>query len=215
MRICEYEMCDREAVRRGYCWGHNQQLKEGRPLKPLRAYSKSASPRPDDDADGLKWCCDCGEFKVIGEFGKNAARKDGLAAYCRDCLNRRGRRSREKPGAAPIRAESKRQWRARNKERTRAASIRNGGKRRARLKGASAVPFTAEQLAQKMSYYGNRCFFCSAPAVEVDHFKPLSKGGAHILSNLRPICKECNCKKSNKWPIFGLRIAVGLNTKWP
>jgi len=32
----------------------------------------------------------------------------------------------------------------------------------------------------------------------IDHIFPVSKGGQHILSNLRVLCKSCNCSKQEK-----------------
>jgi len=34
-------------------------------------------------------------------------------------------------------------------------------------------------------------------AWEVDHSKPLSRGGTDYLRNLVPSCIECNCSKGN------------------
>ncbi len=73
-------------------------------------------------------------------------------------------------------------------------------RRRARLLAATTIPFTVEQLAQRWAYYGNRCWICREPATATDHVKPLSKSGAHMLCNLRPICKPCNSSKHDKWP---------------
>jgi 5-methylcytosine-specific restriction endonuclease McrA len=42
---------------------------------------------------------------------------------------------------------------------------------------------------------------CGGQPVETDHVKPLSKGGAHMLCNMRPICRSCNARKSNHWPM--------------
>jgi 5-methylcytosine-specific restriction endonuclease McrA len=42
---------------------------------------------------------------------------------------------------------------------------------------------------------------CGAEAVEWDHVKPLAKGGAHILANLRPACLSCNRSKRDRWPL--------------
>ncbi|MGW8593542.1 HNH endonuclease [Dietzia sp. NPDC055877] len=47
------------------------------------------------------------------------------------------------------------------------------------------------------------CWICGSVLDEfhVDHVKPLSKGGWHCLSNLRPCCPSCNLRKGAKWPI--------------
>jgi 5-methylcytosine-specific restriction endonuclease McrA len=78
---------------------------------------------------------------------------------------------------------------------------RNAAARRlARLKAVSSVPFSDDQLRARLAFYGNRCWMCGAPGSVVDHVKPLAKGGAHILANLRPACQACNSRKQAKWP---------------
>src|SRR5690606_18230624 len=64
---------------------------------------------------------------------------------------------------------------------------------------ASTLPFTKAELDARMEYYG-KCWICGGPWDQVDHVKPLSKGGPNILANLRPACGTCNRRKGNKWP---------------
>lgn len=90
-----------------------------------------------------------------------------------------------------------REWQRDNPEAVRAASNR----RRARKTAVQTIPFTVEQLAAKWSYWGNKCWICREPATQTDHVKPINKGGPHMLANLRPICKPCNCSKSDRWPL--------------
>lgn len=73
-------------------------------------------------------------------------------------------------------------------------------RRRARLRSASSLPFTVEQLELRLSMFGG-CWICGGAKQAVDHVKPLAKGGAHILANLRPICVPCNSRKADRWPI--------------
>jgi 5-methylcytosine-specific restriction endonuclease McrA len=75
------------------------------------------------------------------------------------------------------------------------AKVNEKNRRRSALKG----DFTLDQLAQKMAYWGDRCWVCSGPFEAVDHVKPRAKGGAHMLCNLRPICHSCNSRKGAKW----------------
>jgi 5-methylcytosine-specific restriction endonuclease McrA len=72
--------------------------------------------------------------------------------------------------------------------------------RRARLRSALCVPFTDAQLMQRMSMFAG-CWMCGGEAEQVDHVKPLSAGGAHILANLRPACGYCNRSKGPRWPV--------------
>ena len=90
-----------------------------------------------------------------------------------------------------------REWRRLNRDSARVSESR----RRARKRAAHCIKFTAEQLIQRWTYYGNKCWICGGAATQTDHVKPLSKGGPHILANLRPICGSCNGRKGNRWPL--------------
>lgn len=37
---------------------------------------------------------------------------------------------------------------------------------------------------------------CTARATQVDHVIPVSRGGTHVLNNLRATCKNCHAKKT-------------------
>jgi 5-methylcytosine-specific restriction endonuclease McrA len=90
---------------------------------------------------------------------------------------------------------SKQRWYEENQDRWRSYSL----KRVAIKKAATVIDFSSEQLDQRMAYFGNKCWMCRGPFEHVDHVKPLSKGGLHGLSNLRPACKDCNLRKHAKW----------------
>jgi len=49
--------------------------------------------------------------------------------------------------------------------------------------------------------YGDRCWCCGHKATEIDHYRPINKesGGTNTADNLRPICRECNQKRSHFW----------------
>lgn len=80
-------------------------------------------------------------------------------------------------------------------------------KRRARKLLATVVDFTPEQIEQRMSMFGFQCWMCGGAFEAVDHVKPLSRGGPHMLANLRPACHSCNSKKGAKWPLALLTAA--------
>lgn len=98
---------------------------------------------------------------------------------------------------ADRRRQQSKEWRERNPDKIRAAMSR----RRARLRSAPSVQFTAEQLDQRMSMFGFRCWMCDGPFEHVDHVKPISRGGWHCLANLRPSCARCNRSKAGRWPV--------------
>lgn len=88
-------------------------------------------------------------------------------------------------------------WRAANPERFRHLQWRRGALQRA----TSFASFTQAQLEARLAVFGASCWICrSVPWTEIDHVKPLSKGGPHILANLRPACRSCNARKNARWP---------------
>jgi 5-methylcytosine-specific restriction endonuclease McrA len=71
--------------------------------------------------------------------------------------------------------------------------------------GSSGVK--PKQWLQILEQFENRCAYCGAPAEEIDHVIPLSKGGAHSPSNVVPACSPCNGSKHDKllldWVLAG------------
>lgn len=92
---------------------------------------------------------------------------------------------------------AKREWRKRNSEKWYEIKRRSEAKRRGVLHGR----ISASDKATKAAYWGDWCWVCHAPWSEWDHVKPISRGGPHILSNLRPICRSCNAIKHTSWPV--------------
>ncbi len=101
-----------------------------------------------------------------------------------------------------------RTYREVNREAVRERARRLEAVRRARKTAVLTIPFTTEQLTQRVEYYGSRCWVCAGAYEELDHVKPLARGGAHILSNLRPICVRCNRSKGSKWPLSKWQAAA-------
>jgi len=93
-------------------------------------------------------------------------------------------------------------------------AIRNNYKHRRRtiesrgIESAMLAAWTAEQPKE--------CFYCGSECAEsfhVDHFVPLSRGGAHVLTNLRIACAPCNLRKNAKMPNeFMAEIARATST---
>jgi 5-methylcytosine-specific restriction endonuclease McrA len=67
----------------------------------------------------------------------------------------------------------------------------------AKRKKAEGTHTTQEWLDLK-TLYGNRCLRCGTHEsnldrlLEEDHIVPLSKGGSNWISNIQPLCHNCN-----------------------
>lgn len=177
----------------------------------------------------MKICTTCKIEQPVSEFCRNKNTKDGLNSKCRICSSDYHKEYRK--SHAPLLNERSRQWRVDNPDRYRALmknySVENSKQIVERVKGwrldnpdrfregarahamrryarkleATTFPFTTGQLAQKWAYWGNKCWICGEEATQTDHVKPLSRGGAHMLCNLRPACAPCNQSKNSAWPL--------------
>ncbi len=76
-------------------------------------------------------------------------------------------------------------------------------KRRAARTAATVGTYSPDDVAQRMSYFGNRCWMCGGDFECVDHVKPLAAGGKDCPANFRPACGSCNSRKGAKW--YGVR----------
>jgi 5-methylcytosine-specific restriction endonuclease McrA len=74
--------------------------------------------------------------------------------------------------------------------------------KRAALWTSDVEKITATVLDEILNQYNNQCWICEIQldVVQWDHVHPLSKGGSHVLSNLRPACKDCNGRKGSIHP---------------
>lgn len=60
--------------------------------------------------------------------------------------------------------------------------------------------FTKGEWEKKLREFNHRCAYCENNVkLEVDHIKPISKGGMNTIDNIQPLCRSCNSKKSNKY----------------
>jgi 5-methylcytosine-specific restriction endonuclease McrA len=79
------------------------------------------------------------------------------------------------------------------------STLRSSLKRRSRDYEVlfSCTLFEIRQMLYKA--YGKKCKYCKKTLlvdnIVCDHVKPISHGGASIMSNLQLICKSCNIKK--------------------
>jgi 5-methylcytosine-specific restriction endonuclease McrA len=103
-------------------------------------------------------------------------------------------------------AEYEKSYRAANKERLRAYnSTRKAIRRSIEEAGIGLGTLLGWVKAQPKI-----CFYCVTDCAEsfhVDHFVPLAKGGAHVLTNLRIACAPCNLRKNARDPLEFMEAA--------
>jgi len=122
------------------------------------------------------FCGRCERILTADQFTKDRTSRNGLAHRCKDCY-------RDKYEAA------KDEYRRRRYCYDAAP-------------GGTIIEFTPEQKAARFSMWGGRCWMCGVlDATQDDHVKPISSGGSHCLSNLRPACTTCNARKRGTWPL--------------
>jgi 5-methylcytosine-specific restriction endonuclease McrA len=62
------------------------------------------------------------------------------------------------------------------------------------------VPFTYEELEERMNVFNGRCAYCDRKVKLVrDHVHPLAHGGHHAIYNIIPCCNRCNVSKGNSF----------------
>jgi 5-methylcytosine-specific restriction endonuclease McrA len=103
-------------------------------------------------------------------------------------------------------AERSRAWRERNPERYRQMQCDAAARRRARKLGPDG---TIEKIDRQAIWErdGRICGLCAQPVrfqvMELDHIKPLARGGQHTVSNVQPTHRRCNrrkgCKEVPRW----------------
>lgn len=105
-------------------------------------YGSPRTRKPGQSAvpEGSKWCPECDEIKLVGEFPKNRSSKSGLGTYCKPCHNRICRENKEK----------------------------HGGARNYHLRRRYGI--TVEHFDRMFAEQGGLCAICrEAPAEHVDH----------------------------------------------
>ncbi len=153
-----------------------------------------------------KTCTGCGEVKPLDAYGTDRSRKSGIKERCKEC---RAARQREvNAGRRDQIAEYNASYYAEHREEALAYQaayhLKNphvmwakGYRDRSVAMGHNPVveQFTREDV---LAEYGEECVYCGGPFEELDHFVPVSKGGAHTLANVRPSCALCNRRKGGR-----------------
>lgn len=92
-------------------------------------------------------------------------------------------------GVSPYEAHKK--WVAKNKERMSHLKARHYA-RRQNAEGSH----TLEEWRSLKEECGNLCAFCKLlKSLTKDHIIPVSEGGSDYISNIQPLCRNCNSRK--------------------
>lgn len=101
-----------------------------------------------------------------------------------------------------------------------------------RLRRFVRVPYRAQAPLTRRAVFARdhwTCQYCGAPAENLDHVVPKSRGGTHTWDNVVAACRRCNSKKENRFideaglhlarlplaPSDGFRLALGrLEPEW-
>jgi 5-methylcytosine-specific restriction endonuclease McrA len=158
--------------------------------------------------NGLRYTIGGGCVECASILAKSQAKKEYDAAYVQRNLTRILARSREYYRNNPEKvAKQAKDWIRRNPEKVKAIKMANKAKRRAIEKDGdpTSVIFAWVQSAKKVCHWcGTKC----KAKYHVDHYRPLSKGGRHEVSNLVIACPPCNLRKSAKDP-YEFAASVG------
>ena len=72
-------------------------------------------------------------------------------------------------------------------------------RRKIQARGQTPVAISVNALLTRFGQFGNCCAYCGcAGDMEIEHVVPISRGGAHDISNIVPACAPCNSSKSAK-----------------
>jgi 5-methylcytosine-specific restriction endonuclease McrA len=161
-----------------------------------------------------KRCARCHRWKAESQFSFSSAARDGRCRHCGKCRAIFARAWYQKDPAharAVLRASRLRnpsgrraaQRRYKRSERGRAVST---AAMHRRMAGYAPDSFTAGEWADLCRRANGRCVMCgSVKPLTVDHIIPVYAGGSNAITNIQPLCRDCNTKKAASF-------LVGANT---
>ncbi len=107
--------------------------------------------------------------------------------------------NKDRPGVRERIYKRQRKWSKKHPEAQQAVNQRY----RARLVMAPINDFTVEDWRAVLRHYAHMCAYCGGVgkiALAQEHIVPLSRGGAHHISNIVSACRPCNSVKGAQMP---------------
>ena len=152
-----------------------------------------------------KKCIGCGRVKPVTAFYKSPD-GDGYRGRCGACHYERQKVAQAKKLNAMTQEEldawakkqtaKARRWDTAHPHGVKARRVNQRAKA-----GGIKGRITAEDVERVRKAYAGKCWICGDDGPEIDHYIPTNKkaGGTNTADNIRPICLECNRKRSYRW----------------
>lgn len=204
---CVIDGCSNPKLARGWCRKHYRRWQNhGSPVWTTRVERRAES----ESIPGMKVCARCNALMRLDAFHEHAGRGRKMN-HCRDChasLLAENYQSR-----ADYYQEKHRQWKLANLESVRRQGRIDSSRRRARLSAVEVHQNVSIESVRERD--GDGCAYCGIPVwfgetwpgdlfyrmqATLDHVIPISRGGGHVMDNIKIACRDCNTRKYNKTP---------------
>lgn len=172
----------------------------------------------------FKKCLKCEKIKETKDFWLSKRHSDGLQTYCKECSKRSRKlwaddnkdkisryrkpvpysdrernwhRNNYKKNKDKILARNK-EWASSNPDKVRVLSLAGTNRRKVRQLNCGGS-HTHQEWIDLLEKCGHRCVSCGQKKkLSKDHIIPLIKGGSDFITNIQPLCRECNSSKRDK-----------------